>query len=287
MAEDKKTTANKPGGHIDLEGEKIHWDQDMSYGQYLGLDKLLNAQNPLSGEHDEMLFIIIHQATELWMKLSIHELKAAVEKIRNDDLRASFKMLSRIARIQTQLLQSWDVLATMTPFDYESFRDKLGRSSGLQSHQYRELEFLMGNKNAELLRLHEGNKEAHKALSDALNNPGLYDETLKLLKKRGFDIPDDKVDRDWTQTYEADTRVEDAWLKVYKDAEKYWDLYELAEKLVDLEYHLQQWRYAHLKTVERIIGFKRGTGGSSGVPYLARALDITFFPELWSVRTRM
>ena len=187
MADPKKTIKNP--GHSNLEGEKIHWDQDMSYGQYLGLDKLLDAQTPLSGEHDEMLFIIIHQATELWMKLSIHELQAAAQKIRADDLRPSFKMLSRIARIQTQLLQSWDVLATMTPFDYERFRDRLGKSSGLQSHQYRVMEFLMGNKNAELLRLHEGNKAAHEALSDALNNPGLYDETLRLLKKRGFDIP--------------------------------------------------------------------------------------------------
>lgn len=285
MTRDKKPI--KKPGHINLGAESIHWEQDMSYGQYLGLDALLNAQKPLSGEHDEMLFIIIHQATELWMKLSIHELQAAVEKIREDDLRSSFKMLSRIARIQAQLLQSWDVLATMTPFDYERFRDQLGRSSGLQSHQYRVMEFLMGNKNAELLRLHEGNKVAHGALSGALNNPSLYDETLRLLKKRGLNIPDDKVERDWTQSYAADEKVEDAWLTVYKDTEKYWDLYELAEKLVDLEYHFQQWRYAHLKTVERIIGLKRGTGGSSGVPYLSRALDISFFPELWSVRTRM
>ena len=277
----------KKAGHLDLEGEKIHWDQDMSYGQYLQLEKLLNAQKPLTAEHDEMLFIVIHQATELWMKLSIHELKAAVAEIKADHLRPSFKMLSRIARIQAQLLQSWEVLATMTPFDYEQFRGKLGRSSGLQSHQYRVLEFLMGNKNAELLRLHENNKEAHAALTQALENPGLYDETLRLLNRRGFDIPKSKLERDWTEAYEADKGVEDVWLAIYKDAEKYWDLYELAEKLVDLEYHLQQWRYAHLKTVERIIGFKRGTGGSSGVPYLARALDITFFPELWSVRTRM
>ncbi|TDI62953.1 MAG: tryptophan 2,3-dioxygenase [Alphaproteobacteria bacterium] len=277
----------KKAGHLNLEGERIHWDQDMSYGQYLGLDKLLAAQNPLSGEHDEMLFIIIHQASELWMKLSIHELTAAREEIKKDNLRPSFKMLSRVARIQTQLLQSWDVLATMTPSDYTKLRAHLGKSSGLQSAQYRVIEFLLGNKNAELLRLQENNPDGLKALKAVLDAPSLYDETLRLLKKRGFDIPEDKLERDWTLAYSADKKVEDAWLKIYQNSEKYWDIYELAEKLVDLEYHFQLWRYAHLKTVERIIGFKRGTGGSSGVPYLARALENSFFPELWSVRTRM
>lgn len=281
------TKNKKEGGHLNFKGERIHWDQDMSYGQYLGLDQLLSAQKPLSGEHDEMLFIIIHQASELWMKLSIHELTAAREEIKNDNLRPSFKMLSRVARIQTQLLQSWDVLATMTPTDYTKLRAHLGKSSGLQSNQYRVIEFLLGNKNAELLRLQENNPEALKMLKAALQAPSLYDETLKLLKGRGFDIPADKLERDWTLAYEADKKVEDVWLEVYQNAEQHWDIYELAEKLVDLEYHFQQWRYAHLKTVERIIGFKRGTGGSSGVPYLARALDNSFFPELWSVRTRM
>ncbi len=281
------TKETKKTGHLNLEGERIHWDQDMSYGQYLGLDKLLGAQNPLSGEHDEMLFIIVHQASELWMKLSIHELAAAREEIKKDNLRPSFKMLSRVARIQAQLLQSWDVLATMTPTDYTKLRAHLGKSSGLQSAQYRVIEFLLGNKNAELLRLQENNPDGLKALKAVLDTPSLYDETLRLLKKRGFDIPEDKLERDWTLAYSADEKVEDAWLEIYQNPEKHWDIYELAEKLVDLEYHFQLWRYAHLKTVERIIGFKRGTGGSSGVPYLARALDNSFFPELWSVRTRM
>lgn len=196
-------------------------------------------------------------------------------------------MLSRVTRIQTQLLQSWDVLATMTPTDYTKLRAHLGTSSGLQSAQYRVIEFLLGNKNAELLRLQENNPEGLKALKAVLDAPSLYDETLRLLKKRGFDIPADKLERDWTLAYAADEKVEDAWLEIYQNSEKHWDIYELAEKLVDLEYHFQLWRYAHLKTVERIIGFKRGTGGSSGVPYLARALDNSFFPELWSVRTRM
>ena len=278
---------DKEDGHLNLEGEQIHWDQDMSYGQYLGLDKLLAAQKPLSGEHDEMLFIIIHQASELWMKLSIHELSAARAEIKADNLRPSFKMLSRVARIQAQLLQSWDVLATMTPTDYNKLRPHLGKSSGLQSNQYRVIEFLLGNKNVDLLRLQENHPNALKTLKAELKAPSLYDETLKLLSKRGFDIPKTSLERDWTKSYDADKKVEDAWLEVYREAEKYWDLYELAEKLVDLEYHFQLWRYAHLKTVERIIGFKRGTGGSSGVPYLARALGNSFFPELWSVRTRM
>jgi tryptophan 2,3-dioxygenase len=272
-------------GAVDLSGEAIHWDQDMSYGQYLALDELLAAQKPQSGEHDEMLFIVIHQASELWMKLSIHELGAALDNIRNDNLRPAFKMLSRIARIQEQLLQSWEVLSTMTPFDYLRFRDKLGKSSGFQSYQYRLMEFTIGNKNARMIEAHRAHPEIYARLKATLDAPSLYDETLKLLARRGFDIPPEKINRDWSQPYEASAKVEAAWLKIYRNVSDYWDVYELAEKLVDLEYHFQQWRFTHMKTVERIIGHKQGTGGTSGVSYLNKALDLRFFPELWTVRT--
>lgn len=283
MTEAKKSST----GSVDLSGEDIFWDQEMSYGQYLALDELLAAQKPQSAEHDEMLFIVIHQTSELWMKLSIHELSAALQHIRNDNLRPSFKMLSRIARIQTQLIQSWEVLSTMTPFDYVKFRNTLGKSSGFQSHQYRMMEFTIGNKTAKMAEVHKAHPEIYTQLIAALNSPSLYDETLKLLAKRGFDIPADKLARDWSQPYEASPQVEAAWLEIYRNAEKYWDLYELAEKLVDLEYHFQQWRFSHMKTVERIIGFKRGTGGTAGVSYLVKALDLKFFPELWTVRTAL
>lgn len=270
---------------VDLSGEDIHWDQEMSYGDYLQLDQLLSAQKPLTGEHDEMLFIILHQATELWMKLSAHELGAAIREIRADHLRPAFKMLSRIARIQSQLLQSWEVLATMTPADYAKFRDHLGKSSGFQSYQYRLLEFTIGNRNAEMVRAFDEGSEVRAKLEAALSAPSLYDETLRLLDRRGFELPRHVIKRDWRTAYVPSPEVEAAWLKIYQNSDEYWDLYELAEKLVDLEYHFQQWRFAHLKTVARIIGHKRGTGGSSGVPYLSKALDLKFFPELWSVRT--
>jgi len=273
--------------HMKFEGENIHWDMDMSYGQYLHLDEVLAAQKPLSGEHDEMLFIIIHQASELWMKLCIHELMSATGDIRADNLGPSFKKLSRVARIQTQLLQSWEVLATMTPFDYMQFRDALGKSSGFQSYQYRAIEFLLGHKEEKMLTLFENDPKVRDFMEAVLTAPGIYDETLNLLAKRGFAIPKERLERDWTQNYEAHAGVEDAWYEVYKNAEEHFDLYELAEKLVDLEYRLQQWRFTHLKTVERIIGGKRGTGGSSGIGYLAKALSHSFFPELWSVRTRL
>jgi tryptophan 2,3-dioxygenase len=265
----------------------IHWDLDksISYAQYLQLDKILSAQRPLSGQHDEMLFIVIHQASELWIKLCLHELAATRAQIRADDLEPAFKMLSRVARAQTQLIQSWDVLSTMTPSDYMKFRDSLGRSSGFQSWQYRVLEFMLGNKEPRLIEVHERDKDAHALLKRELATPSLYDESIRLLARRGFDIPKECVDRDWTQPYVANKAVESAWLAVYRDSTAQWDLYELAEKLVDLEYRLQQWRFAHLKTVERIIGFKRGTGGSSGVGYLEHVLKRGFFPELISLRT--
>jgi tryptophan 2,3-dioxygenase len=265
----------------------IHWDlgNTISYSQALQLDKILGAQKPLSGQHDEMLFIIIHQASELWLKLCLHELAATRAQIRSDDLEPAFKMLSRVARIQAQLIQSWDVLATMTPADYMRFRDSLGQSSGFQSWQYRLLEFMLGSKDARLIEVHAKDKPTLALLRQELATPSLYDEALRLLARRGFDIPKECIDRDWTQPYEANPAVEAAWLAIYRDSKAHWDLYELAEKLVDLEYRLQQWRFAHLKTVERIIGFKRGTGGSSGVGYLAHVLTKGFFPELISLRT--
>lgn len=274
-------------GAVDLSGEEVHWRQAMSYGDYLGLDTLLAAQRNLTEEHDEMLFIVIHQVSELWMKLSIHELSAAVQQVRIDDLRPAFKMLARVSRIQAQLIQAWEVLSTMTPADYLRFRDKLGQSSGFQSYQYRTMEFLLGNKNAATVKAHEQKPEIYAALNAVLNAPSFYDEALRLLARRGFAIPADKLERDWSKPYQADAQVAAAWAEIYRHTDKYWDLYELAEKLVDVEYHFQQWRFSHMKTVERIIGFKRGTGGTAGVGYLVKALDLRFFPELWSVRTEL
>lgn len=267
--------------------EGVTWDlsKSLSYGQYLQLDKVLGAQAPRSDEHDELLFIVIHQSSELWMKLCLHELRGAVAHIRNDDLEPAFKMLSRVGRIQTQMIQAWEILATMTPADYSRFREALGTSSGFQSHQYRQIEFLLGAKNARTLEVFESAPSVHGELTAALGAPSLYDEALALLARRGFAIPEGYLNRDWTQPYEANEEVEAAWLAVYRDVETYWDLYELGEKLVDIEYRLQQWRFAHMKTVERIIGFKRGTGGSAGVAYLVKALERPFFPELLSLRT--
>jgi len=278
-----------PQPAIDLSNEQIHWDlgESRSYGEYLQLAKVLSAQEPLSSEHDEMLFIIIHQASELWMKLCLHELTAAREHICRDDLGPSFKMLTRVSHIQEQLTQSWDVLSTMTPADFSAFRNYLGKSSGFQSHQYRLLEFMLGNKNAELIVVHRRDDAVHATLTRALAKPSLYDECLRLLSRRGFEIPDSHLDRDWTLPYQANKQVAAAWLAVYHTKDSHWDLYELAEKLLDLDHKFQLWRFSHVKTVERIIGYKRGTGGTSGVAYLSKALELRFFPELWSIRTSM
>ncbi len=271
---------------IDITDESsIHWQQEMSYGQYLQLDALLQLQHPRSTQHDEMLFIIIHQASELWMKLCLHEAYGAAQQIQQDNLRPAFKMLTRVARTQQQLINAWEVLVTMTPADYSAFRDSLGQSSGFQSYQYRELEFLLGNKNAALIEAHKGHPQHYQHLQQALNAPSLYDICLQLLSKRGFAIDQEMIDRDMSQPYSPNASVEAAWLTIYQNTEKYWDLYELAEKLVDLEHHFQQWRFNHMKTVERIIGYKQGTGGTAGVNYLQKALALQFFPELWSVRT--
>ncbi|HZF44642.1 MAG TPA: tryptophan 2,3-dioxygenase family protein [Sphingomonadaceae bacterium] len=258
-----------------------------TYSNYLRLDEVLACQSPLSGTHDEMLFIIIHQASELWIKLCLHELEAARSHIAEDRLGHAFKMMSRVARVQTQLNQSWEVFATITPADFSAMRNKLGGSSGFQSLQYRLFEFLMGNKNAAMLAAHEGSAEAQAVLRAALERPGIYDEALRLLGRRGFAIPADRLGRDLARPYEASAAVEEAWRHVYSDSGTYWDLYELAEKLVDLEYRFQLWRFGHLKTIERIIGFKRGTGGTAGVPYLAKVVDQVFFPELLTVRSRL
>ena len=259
----------------------------MDYGDYLQLDTLLSAQATETHEHDELLFIVIHQATELWLKLSIHEIRSAIADVRGDDLRSAFKTLSRVARIQSHMIQAWEILATMTPFDYANFREALGASSGFQSFQYRQLEFLLGAKDRRMLEVHGAKAARHRNLEAILLAPSLYDEALRLLARRGFDIPADRLDRDWSQPYEPSPVVEAAWLKVYRNTARFWDLYELGEKLVDLEYRLQQWRFTHMKTVERIIGFKRGTGGSEGVSYLVKALDRKLFPELLTLRTAM
>jgi tryptophan 2,3-dioxygenase len=265
----------------------VDFSAAMSYGDYLCLDQLLDCQRPISDQHDEMLFIIIHQATELWMKLVLHELRAATAQLRADALAASFKGMARVSRIQAQLIQSWDVLSTLTPADYLSFRDKLGRSSGFQSYQYRLIEFALGNKNATMLEPHHHRPELHALLAAALRAPSLYDEVVALLARRGFAIDRALLARDFSTPHRSDGSVRAAWLAIYRDTARHWDLYELAEELVDLEDWFQQWRFRHVTTVERIIGRKRGTGGTSGVGYLRQALDIRFFPELWEVRTEL
>ncbi len=269
------------------EGTHTDFREDMTYGDYLGLDDLLACQKPLSESHDEMLFVIIHQATELWMKLVLHELGAAVAILEAGDIRPAFKMLARVSRIQTQLIQSWDVLSTMTPADYLTFRDLLGHSSGFQSHQYRMIEFMLGNKNPAMLAPHADRPEIHARLDAALNAPSLYDAAIRLLGRRGFDLAPEAVERDWSAPYVSRPSVRDAWLEIYGNTDKHWDLYELAEELVNVEDWFQQWRFRHLTTVERVIGHKRGTGGTAGVGYLRKALDIRFFPELWDVRTNL
>jgi len=271
---------------VDLTGEAVHWDfrKTMSYGDYLQLRTLLDCQTPLSGAHDETLFIVIHQASELWIKLCLHEIAAAIGQIRKDELGPAFKMMARVSRVQALLIQSWEILSTMTPFDYASFRSSLGKSSGFQSFQYRMLEFRLGNKNAAMARVFEADTAVRERVHAALNEPSIYDESLALLARRGLSIPKNRLKRDFSQPYAADPRVTEAWRVVYRDAETHWDLYELAEKLVDLEYRFHLWRFSHMKTVERIIGSKPGTGGTSGVNYLKKALDLTFYPELWAVR---
>ncbi|MEH7748573.1 tryptophan 2,3-dioxygenase [Neobacillus drentensis] len=263
------------------------FQKSMSYGDYLHLDKILSSQHRVSDHHDEMLFIVIHQASELWMKLIIHELTAAIEYIQNNDLEPSFKILSRVSRIQQQLIQSWSVLSTLTPSEYLEFRDKLGQSSGFQSYQNRLIEFALGNKNAHTLAVYKHQTELFERMQEALHQPSIYDAAIQALVTRGLPVDHEVRHRDLSKNYEPNASVEEAWLTVYRNVDQYWDLYELAEKLVDIGNQQQLWRFNHMSTVERIIGHKQGTGGSSGVTYLKRVLDQQFFPELWSLRTKL
>ncbi|MHA7820365.1 MAG: tryptophan 2,3-dioxygenase [Erythrobacter sp.] len=259
--------------------------ENVTYTSYLDLGKVLDSQHPASGAHDEMLFIIVHQAGELWLKLCLHELTLAREHIEADDLRPAFKMLSRVSRAQEQLIQSWDVLSTMTPHDYSTIRPHLGTSSGFQSPQYRMMEFMLGARDAKHIKLHVKTGNWSQRLEDETARESIYDAAISLLARRGFEIDQKVTERDLKAPYAHNASVEAAWAEIYRHPNKHWDLYELAEKLVDLEYHFQRWRFGHLKTVERIIGFKRGTGGTPGVPYLEGVLKQAFFPELLSVRT--
>ncbi|PHS14752.1 MAG: tryptophan 2,3-dioxygenase [Kangiella sp.] len=269
--------------------DSIHTDfkDDMSYGDYLNLNQILSAQTPLSAEHDEMLFIIIHQSSELWLKLAGHELSSAITNIQNDEFGQAFKVISRVKQIFNQLTQSWNILSTLTPVDYLKFRDALGHSSGFQSFGYRKLEFLLGNKNSDLMAVHKSNQTTYDELNTILNAPSLYDEVIKVLHKKGLGINQGMLERDFSESYRSDQSVLDAWLKVYRNSDQYFELYELAENLVDIEDAFQQWRFKHMYTVQRIIGNKMGTGGSSGVNFLKKALDISFFPELLELRTHL
>ena len=280
MANSKSSPSHPDGARLDFAGE-------MSYGDYLGLEGLLAAQRPRSSDHNEMLFIVQHQATELWMKLMVHELRAAIDHVRGDDLQPAFKMLSRVARIMAPLNQSWDVLSTLTPAEYSSFRADLGSSSGFQSFQYRMIEFLLGNKDAVAMEPHRHRPGLFASLEALHQSPSLYDEAIRLLARRGFAIDPECVARDCRSPHAFNESVCRAWVAVYRDPAKYWELYELAEKLVDLEDAFRQWRFRHATTVERVIGFKRGTGGTSGVGYLRRLLDTVLFPELWRARTEL
>ncbi len=259
----------------------------MRYGDYLSLEKILSAQNPKSGHHDEMLFIVIHQASELWLKLAGYEVAAAITNVRQSDFGHAFKVISRVKQILNQLVDSWNILATLTPVDYHKFRGELGTASGFQSYGYRKLEFLLGNKNADILNVHRETPFAYKELSELLGQPSLYDEVIVKLSDAGFEIDQSVLERDVSLHYERNESVLQAWLKVYRNSEEYFDLYELAEKLVDIEDAFQQWRFKHMYTVQRIIGHKKGTGGSSGVTFLKRALETSFFPELFELRTEL
>jgi tryptophan 2,3-dioxygenase len=270
-----------------LDGARLDFSGAMSYGDYLHLDEVLGAQRPRSRDHNEMLFIVQHQASELWMKLVIHELRAARDHVRSGDLQPAFKMLARVARVMAQLVQSWDVLATLTPAEYSAFRDDLGASSGFQSFQYRMIEFLLGNKDAARMEPHRHRPELHAALEELYRSPSIYDEAMRLLARRGFKIDPECVERDWSAVHVYNESVLQAWVQVYRSTAGHWELYELAEKLVDLEDAFRQWRFRHATTVERVIGMKRGTGGTSGVNYLRRVIEVELFPELWRARTAL
>ncbi|ALK98021.1 tryptophan 2,3-dioxygenase [Massilia sp. WF1] len=283
MSEETKAQATGAEWH----GAKMDFSKSMSYGDYLGLDQILTAQHPLSPNHNEMLFIIQHQTSELWIKLMLHELQAVRVQIRQDELPPAFKMLARVARIMDQLVHAWDVLATMTPPEYTAIRPYLGASSGFQSFQYRELEFILGNKNANMLAVHQVSPGHHALLERELHAPSIYDEAVRLLARSGLPVSQARLDADPTRPTVHDDSVLAAWLEVYRDPEHHWALYELAEKLVDLETAFRTWRFRHVSTVERIIGFKTGTGGTAGVSYLRKMLDVVLFPELFALRTAL
>ncbi|WP_033069120.1 tryptophan 2,3-dioxygenase [Thalassospira australica] len=279
----KQTTPYDPS----TEGARTDFSDQMSYGDYLSLDAILTAQHPQSDAHDELLFIIQHQTSELWMKLAIREITAARNAIQGGDLRPAFKMLARVSRIFEQLNNAWDVLRTMTPSDYTTFRDALGPSSGFQSYQYRLIEFMLGNRNPAMLRPHAHREDITEMLKAELETPSLYDEALRMLSAEGIKVPKDVLERDVSAPYTPNEDVIAAWQVVYTDPAKHWSLYELAEKLVDFEDYFRRWRFNHVTTVERVIGFKRGTGGTGGVSYLKKMLEVELFPELWRVRTAL
>jgi tryptophan 2,3-dioxygenase len=271
-----------PQTKTDLHGQ-------LDYATYLGLPQLLSAQRTLSTptHHDELLFIIQHQTTELWFKLVIHELQAALAQIRTDDLEASFKILARVKHIQQQLLSQWSVLATLTPSEYVQFRHVLGPASGIQSLQNRLIEFMLGHKDERMLAVFRHDAQAYAALDAALRSPSLYDEFLRYLARKGHAIPREVLDRDVTQRHTPSPAVVEVFRLIYEQPERHWDAYEMCEKLVDIDEAQILWRFRHIKVVERVIGFKRGTGGTAGVSYLRHIIDDAFFPELWDVRTHI
>ncbi|WP_417626292.1 tryptophan 2,3-dioxygenase [Pararhodobacter aggregans] len=269
------------------EGAQMAFDGRMSYTDYLGLDAILSAQHPRSDAHDEMLFIIQHQTSELWMRLALHEIGAARAVLAAGQTRPAFKMLSRVARIFEQLNSAWDVLRTMTPSEYTTFRGALGESSGFQSWQYRLIEYSVGNRNTALLKPHAHRPDLTAALEAELAKPSLYDVAVRALAQAGFDIPAEVLERDLRRPWQLSEPVQEAWRAVYADPHRHWELYELAEKLVDFEDYFRRWRFNHVTTVERVIGFKRGTGGTGGVTYLRRMLEVQLFPELWALRTSL
>ena len=269
------------------EAAQLDFSRSMSYGDYLHLDQILGAQVPLSPDHNEMLFIVQHQTSELWMKLMLHELQAAMACVASDELGSAFKMLARVSKIMEQLVHAWDVLATMTPPEYSAIRPYLANSSGIQSAHYRCIEFALGNKNASMLKPHAHRPDLLEQVQAALVAPSLYDQALRLLARRGIAVPESHTERDWSHAYGASPAVEAAWLVVYRNPREHWDLYQLGEELTDLEDAFRLWRFRHVTTVERVIGFKRGTGGTGGVSYLRKMLDVVLFPEIWTLRTSL
>ena len=285
-----RDTNSKPESIVHEERAQLDFSKDMSYGDYLHLDEILNAQHPLSPAHDEMLFIVQHQTSELWMKLMLHELRAAMQAMANsaDNTKPeAFKMLARVSRIMEQLVNAWTVLSTMTPPEYTAMRPYLANSSGFQSAQYRCIEFSLGNKNAAMLKPHAHRADLLAQVQAAYESPSLYDIALQLLAREGIAVPAESLQRDWTQPYVESEGVKQAWITVYSDPHKYWDLYQLGEKLTDIEDAFRLWRFRHVTTVERVIGFKRGTGGTGGVSYLKKMLDVVLFPEIWTLRTNL